>query len=1217
MERNREARRSNLAPSNGLPRRRQRSNNLRDSPDGEMEMQETVRLRERAASKRERERDLMNRSKRTRGDKVVLQESNNIEEGEESTEESSGEEDDYETEQQRSNRKIPPSSARVSRQVPPVKATDKMISFPVPRKARSASVKRSHENWVAGNGGFESDRVSSSSLNCSVRKKTKTNGPKTRLPKSTKSTSSVQEDIEIEIAEVLYGLMKQSQSSKKEDDAENPLPKLESEDVNGFSNDTKPFTSPQIASSAQIQSQTMVLPDPLGGVASMKKKVEAEESPTTVKVVNEHRPKMEICSPKQGDSKPSVEEEPNSVDEAVTREKSVSAEKESARLDVDFQDSTVTKAISTVTTVESQREEKFKIDLMAPPPMASSPERDSPVDIASDPKYKVLDTESKIETLAKDLAKDEAKFVKKEMRTEDSKDKKIDTVREDRDSLNLDLEKPHQDSGSDCCKFEQHGQKQQLSKIGIPKVEKTAQSTSVPVPITLAGWPNGLPPLGYMQPFQTIAPMDGSTSPSAALQPPQFLLSHPRPKRCAMHHYIARNIHLHQQYKKMNQFWPAVPGSASLCGAKPNNVNLVPSAENLILGNPLQGSFPVVNLNHTEEKGEAAASFTGLTRKDKSSDCTNFMDTAQRKQVVVQQASQPAPAGNLMHNPAFIFPLSQRQTAANQSGPSKSATSTNKASLTNNSTPGISTSSTALPGVAAAVSFNYPNLGANEAPFLTILPNNGYPFAISAPVGNPLTIRGGTPTQAMPFFNGSFYSSQMFHPQLQQQQPAYQNAVASSCSSSSHKQPESQQPRGGQVGGNNFLSSTSMHSPLLQKYNMLPSNQSLKMEPEMNGENTTANTQKSVYGQNPALPHQPLNFALVPSATVGGGSVNGNHSEKQLSQQKNLKGGVDLVPPQAFAMSFPSFTGNSIAPNLNFSSMAQNPTIFHSLPDMALQGYQVTPLPQAAQQKNHQISDGKNGAGSTNLDDGKKVSSGKSHSTNGQAYVFDNSARSFNFVSSPVPGNWPPRSITSTTVTINPPIVTNSSNSQQQQLLRLQKQHQPTSASRGKNQTTNTMPASSIAAKFSSNAAIFPQTVPQSNTAGQSTQWKYSARNPASPATNVSAAKNVPQQPSRPSQGQTQISFGVNTKSGLSPQGQEIPTSSQSALPMMVGSPPSSGNLRTSSTSSKLGSSVSTLQSQQSENNSAGNGQKSSPVCGRNMSSILSSCPSQLSELKY
>ncbi|OMO77688.1 hypothetical protein CCACVL1_14880 [Corchorus capsularis] len=1249
--------------------------------DGEMEMQETARLRERG-SKRERERDLLNRSKRKRADKVVLQGSNNREEGDESWEESSGEEEDYETEQP-SNRKVSPP-ARVSRQGPPMKPTDKMISFPVPRKARSASVKRSHENWVAGNGGYmeepnhrqasvspvrrsvESDRVSTSSSNGSVRKKMKTNGPKTRLPKTTKSsTSSAQEDIEFEIAEVLYGLMRQSQSSKKEDS----LPKLESEDANVFF-ETNPSVSTKIENSAQSQSQTPVLPDSLVDSAS-KKKVEAEDSATPMKAENEQRAKLDMFSQKQGqipelnavisesnldktaaktasvsmessenvvmikqgDSKPSVEE-PNSVVGAVTRKKSVPTEKESAILDVDFQDSTVTKANSTMSKVESHREEKFKIDLMAPPPMVSSPERDGSVDISLDPKHQVSQMESKTET----MVKDEPKLLKKEIKAEDSKDKKMDTIKVKRDSLSFDLEKPHQDSGSDGCKFE-HSQKHQLSKPGIAKLEKTAQPSSMPVPITLAGWPNGLPPLGYMPPFQTIAPMDGSTKSSTLLQPPHSLLSQPRPKRCAMHHYIARNIHLHQQYTKMNQFWPSAPGSASLCGAKPNNLNVAPPAENLILGNQLQGSFPVVNLNPTDEKGKVTSSFPGLTRKDKSSDCSNFMDTTQRKPVVVQQASQPPPASNLMHGPAFIFPLSQHQSTANQSAPSKVATSTNTPSLTNNSTPGISTSSTALPGVAA-VSFSYPNLGANEAPYLTILPNNGYPFAISAPVGNPSAIRGGTPTQAMPFFNGSFYSSQMFHPHLQKQQahsqpvvqPAYQNTITSSGSSSSQKQAESHQPRGGQVSNHNFLSSTSVPSQQVQKYHMIPSGQSRKMDPDMNGENTASNTQKSVHGQNPFPPHQPLNFALLPSATVGGGNVNGNHSEKQLSQQKNLKGGVEAVPPQAFAMSFASFTGNSLGSNLNFSSsMVQNPTLFHSLPEMARQGYQVAPVPQAAQQKNHQISDGKNGAAaSNNPDDGKKASSGKSHTTNGQTYVFDNSARSLNFVSSPVPitGNWPPRSIISTTATTNPPIVANLSNSQQQQLLQLQKQQmvqqQSATASRSKAQAqaANTLPATSIAAKFSSNAAMFTQTVPQSNNnSAQSSQWKNSARTTTSQipctsvtAANISAVKSLPQQQSRPSQGQTQISFGISTNSGSS--SQEIRTSSQS---MIVGSPPNtnSDNLRTSSTGSKVGSSVPTLQSQKGENSSGGNGQKSSPVCGRNVPSILSTCPSHLSELKY
>ncbi|KAE8671340.1 Time for coffee, putative isoform 3 [Hibiscus syriacus] len=1115
MERKKEGRR-------GLPKRRQRSNNLRDSPDGgEMEIQETVRLRERM-SKRERDRDLSNRCKRRRQNKV---------DGEESTEESSGKEEENETEQL-SSRKISPSARISGQSTTHSKATDEMISFPVPRKARSASVKRSHENWVAGNGGLvdeqnylqssvspvrrsvESDRVSPSSSNGSARKKMKTNRPKTRLPKPTKSSTSVQEDIEIEIAEVLFGLMKQSHSSKKEDSAGNPFSKLESDDANVSSTDIKQ--------------------DQLTGDALKEKKVKVVDSLTPPKVENEQKAEMEICSPekgqisgpnavttgngtsktasvvmesrenvsliKQGDLKPSVGET-RPVDRDVTEEKFVTTEKESSNSDVDFQNPTAIKLISKEQRAESQLGEKFKIDLMAPP-MASSPVKDRYVDITLDPNYKAWEVEPKVET----LAKDEANAVKKEMRADDGKDKKKATMIEKQDSLNLNLEKPDQ-AVSDCCISEQ-GQKQQLAKA-----LETAQSSSVHLP-------NGFPPLGYMPPFPTIAPLDASARSSTTLQPLRFSFSQPRPKRCVMHRYIAHNIHLHQQYAKVNHFWPPQTSFASLSGAKPSYLNVVTSAETSALGNPL------VNLSPTEEKSKVAVSFPGVTSKDKTSECAK--DTAQRKQVALQKASQPVSAGNLMNGPAFIFPLSQYQTSANQSGPSKPATSTSKASSTDNSTPGISTSSTVLPGVATAVSFNYPNLAANQPPYLTIIQNNGYPFSISAPVGNPPSIRGPTHGQVLPFYNGSFNSSQMFHPQLQQQlarsqplvQPPYQNAVPSSGSSSSHKQPESQQQRGGQVCASNFLSSTSMHSRQLQEHKMLSSNQSRKMEHEMSGEHTTANAQKKVHCQNPPVHHQPLNFALVPSASVGGG-------------------GVDLVPPQAFAMSFTSLTGNNKGSNLNFSSMAQNPAIFHSLPEMARQGYQVAPVPQTAQQKNHQGSDGKSGSSSTNTDDGKKASSRKSHKTNGQTYVFDNSAKSLNFVSSPVTGNWPPRSSTPTTVTINPPIVPNSSSSHQQ-LLQLQKQHmaqqhhpQPATASRSKTQTTNTMPASSIAAKFSSNAAVFSQTVPQSNPAAQSTPWKNSARTPASPGTR-------------------------NTYS------------SGTASDMIVGSHPGVGNLRTSSTSSRV-----------------------------------------------
>ncbi|XP_034915016.1 protein TIME FOR COFFEE isoform X1 [Populus alba] len=1283
MDRNREGRRqSNMAASNGLSRRRQQRT-TRDSPeeDGQVELQETARLRERGGSKRERDRELSSRNKRSRrggggGDRLV--QGGNKEEGEETTEESIDYEDENEIEDGGVSRLRPPPRAvkqAAGFRVP----ADEMIGVSVPRKARSVSVKRSHESRVSGNGGFGSEdrrastspaasrsfeAASPSSSNVSVRKKTKPNGPKTRPPKVSKcSSSSVQEDIEIEIAEVLYGLKKQSHGSKKEEKAENDLQKLDSTDAN----DSKSSPNSNFAQTSILNqnnaSASASASDSLLVLASKTQIMDADsvlvQNGLIAFAVTDEREgdaKMEISATKSGktsfyaessevshdmgasklasglesqeeaikqqDSKLAIEESG-----VLTWENSVLPEEKSPvcnKVDVDFNDSLLEKSTSTVSKVENQREEKFKIDLMAPPPMASSPEQDSFVDLSLDPKPAAQAVAMKMENVVKNEELADSLVKKEGMIVEE----KIKTVGEKR-GLKLDFEKPNRNV-----------QQKLLPKAAISKVETTAQSGSVPSPIALPGWLSNLPSLGYMPSFQTVVPMDGTAGSSKALQPPQFI-PQPRPKRCATHHYIACNVRLHQQFIKMNHFWPATAGSAALCGAKPKDLNAVPSTENMIIGSTLQGSFPFVNLNPAQDKVQAVANIPVFTRKDRGSESNSLIDTAQKKQLVLPQPPQPAPAGNLMHGPAFIFSLNQHQastaTMTSQTGPSKSASSINNASLPGNGIAGLTTNSSALPAMAAAVSFSYPNLAANETPYLTFLPNNGYPFSISTPVGNQPTFRGGTPSQALPFFNGSFYSSQMLHPsQLQQQQPqpvvqpGHQNASNSSGSSSSHKQPQSRQPRRAHVSTTNFLTSTTMQSQQPPKQHV-QSHHSRKLDAELSGESTpiivdtrAGHSKKSVHGPNFMVPVQP-NFGLMASTTVGG---SGNHGEKQqqqhqhqLSQEKNLKGGVELIPSQAFAMSFASFNGSKTASNLNFSAMTQNPPILQSFPDMTRQGYQVISAAQATQKKNHQPSEGKSGGSSTNPDDGKKAPLGKSTMGNGQTLFFDNSARTLNFVSSPFTGNWPSQSITATTSI--PMAANSSSTSQQQQLVQLQKQHilhqqlqQPIGAADSKASTSNSLPLPSIGAKFPNNASIFSPTQALGNSSPQNPQWKNSSRIPSSqapltslPASNTSVHKNASQQQGRAPQGHSQISFGSSSKSALPPQGQQISPSCQS--------PSSGGNPRTTSMNAKANSSIPAIQSQQSDNSSSGNAQKSSPVCGRNVPSILSACPSHLSELKY
>ncbi|GMP52570.1 hypothetical protein CsSME_00018330 [Camellia sinensis var. sinensis] len=83
---------------------------------------------------------------------------------------------------------------------------------------------------------------SPSSSNALVQKKMKPNGPKPRPPKSlSKLLSSNPKEIEIEIAEVLYGLMTQSQGPSKKEivGGNNDSAMFDLSEVNKSSSDAK------------------------------------------------------------------------------------------------------------------------------------------------------------------------------------------------------------------------------------------------------------------------------------------------------------------------------------------------------------------------------------------------------------------------------------------------------------------------------------------------------------------------------------------------------------------------------------------------------------------------------------------------------------------------------------------------------------------------------------------------------------------------------------------------------------------------------------------------------------------------------------------------------------------------------------------------------------------------------------------------------------------
>ncbi|XVF28880.1 hypothetical protein REPUB_Repub15cG0070700 [Reevesia pubescens] len=1002
------------------------------------------------------------------------------------------------------------------------------------------------------------------------------------------------------------------------------------------------------------------------------------------------------------DSKPLTEESESRDIGFSKKEESQSPKKESSpspaanntpfaslRLDDERENMTVTKANSTVCEFESQREEKFQIDLMAPPPSRSSPERDGKIDLgASDPKPMASEME-----LEKYMVKEDDKRVKSgkedvNVEAEDN-NKKAKPIAEEAESykpvvnkeksidLQLDLEKSDRDSGTvsiSANKANHHVQKLQHQQ---PSIEKTAQSGSLPLPMSMASWPGGLPPMGYMAPLQGVVSMDGSAVSSAAIQPSHLLFTQPRPKRCATHCYIARNIHYYQQFMKMNPFWPAAPGSASLYGPKACNLNVVPPSE-------LHGSIPGRGVNSVQDKGQGLAIFPGHVAKDKSSQAAANMvvDSAQRKQILLQQALPPGAPSNILHGPAFIFPLSHQQAAAASSvrpGSVKSPAAGTTASLSTSKSASVSATPAGAAG-APAMSFNYPNMPGNETQYLAILQNNAYPFPIPAHVGAPPAYRGNH-AQPMPFIHGSFYSSQMLHPshlqqqqqqsptRLQQSQQGHQNTSMSNGSSSSqkHLQNQQQRPHGSGSGNSQVFSAPQNQSPhalQLQQRQQQPSqhasHQARHLEGELGGEDSpsTADSRVSranmnIYGQNFAMPLKPPSFPLMTAASMGGStSSGGNHGEKkqqtqQPSQQPGSKAGVEPLASQAFAMSFASINGTT-APGLDISSFAQNHAILQSLPENTRQGYQqilaAAAAAQAAQQKKnnyHASEEGKRGTNdASSADEERKAMTGKSSATLGQSIAFsrpdlsdasvstipgnnviDSSARTLNLGSAPArtSGSVIPASISG----VNAPNA-----QQQQQMLQLQKAHQFGNASAPRSKAPGTsngsaysdhIPSSSMAAKFPNALSAFPQNLVQSSSSpAQSPQWKNSVRtttsqvpSPSLSSSTSSSLQNISQQQGRPQQSHTQISFVANPKSA---QGQQPHSSTPSpSPPMVVGSPTTSisrsagGSPRTTGSTStgNKGGQSSSLSSQQAKNSPSVPSQKSSPVGGRSVPSVL------------
>ncbi|XP_028773926.1 protein TIME FOR COFFEE isoform X2 [Neltuma alba] len=954
------------------------------------------------------------------------------------------------------------------------------------------------------------------------------------------------------------------------------------------------------------------------------------------------------------------------------RKEPQSPKKESVvpKLDDDSEDVKASKSTQIISECVSQREEKIQIDLMAPPPPSRhSPEREVEINFAAGgPQHLAAESGMETKPMVKEdeksqkMNKDEAVAVgadKKRAAVDDANTLKPDNIQKEMSSdLRVNLEGTNKDNGGGNMVGKRHQQNAQRQPQQSNS-EKAVQCSSVPLPISVPGWSGGLPPMGYMTPLQGVVSMDGTAVSSPAIPPPHLLFNQPRPKRCFTHCYIARAISYHQQVVRMSPFWPAAAGSASLYGAKACNLGMVPSTES-------QGNIVSRTANSAQDKGHSLAIFPGHLGKEKGSQAANI-ENAQRKQILLQQALPPGAPSNILHGPAFIFPLNQQQAAAAASvrpGSVKSLPSTGTGISSSSTSGAVSTSASATgPASAPTMNFSYPNMPGNETQYLAILQNNPYPFPIPAHVGGPPAYRG-THAQALPFFNGSFYPPQLLHPsQLQQQQlPAQSqqnqhglqstNMSSGSSHSQKHLQNQQQKPNAAGTSGagslQGFPASSKTQPAQSQQHQQqrqhLPNHHA--SHPEMGGEDSpsTADSRLSrapmnMYGHNFAMPMHPPNFAVMTPASIGSAgaatSANGSHNEKKQQQHTGTKAGVEAS--QAFAISFASINGASTATGLDLSSIAQNHQIMQG------QNFQIMAAQAAQQKKNYRVSEaGKTGGDSCNPDEDRKAMAGKAPATGGQSIVFsrsevsdpsisaitgntviDSSARTLNLGSgtSRALASGMPATFNNSTVSSQQQM---QRNQQQQQTIQIQKHQLATAAPRSKTPSSSNgnvysdhLPsASSVANNFTSAVSAYPQNLAQSSSAAaQSPQWKNSVRpitsQPPPSMSTPSSAKTVPQQQARSQQGHTQISFATNLKSSTATQGQP-PGSTHSPSPIMGGSPTTSsisksgGSPRTMSTStgSKVG--QASLSTQQPKSSQAMPSQKSSPVGGRNAPSILS-----------
>ncbi|XP_043705419.1 protein TIME FOR COFFEE-like [Telopea speciosissima] len=964
MERNRETRRgasSVNAGSFSSSRRRSRSIGIQDS-SGVCDAEDGggndfVKVRSNGKKERPSRRRKLSSNGRSHIDK----------EEKESSDESLDEDEDFndEDERLRGSGTGCSSSRRIDRANPQLKGPDEVIGVSVPRRARSASVKR-FQDWSARQ--FSSSPLrtivalpSPPSSNPSTKATRKVVKPTTKA-KPSKTSKVLISESEVEVAQFLYGLtmLQSHQSPAKPDGFQSPLQvdhKHNSENEGSAlvpsktSSPGSTVVSPPSSHPAMLlQNSSSVSTTAIVPKRKKPRTVQLEDGDNSTMTVCSSKPsvcssighnssssvpasspktetykdspaaKAEVLSPKSDKntisnegtaskpenslpiSSPSLISPPKDLslaeEKPITKcsletKTSMSLEKnlqtthtpkvEAGTLEVELQSSadvvekessptgqdTAASLISDVTpetpnimspdsaAAEGTKVVKFEIDLMAPPQndddddddevgtnaQASNKNTQNPVIGEATSKTEVItNTEGQVEA-------DEARRRHNNSIQDLGQNMQMkETVKVETLNKHLHNVKKSQSSNVDdkknLDKSDNKQVSQKLSRISARPTDRTGPpvgimaSTSNPIPITVPGWPGGLPPFGYLcsspsnlsglQAVQDAMPKEGNC---AIPNPPFMMLPQVRPSRCATHCFIARLIHYQQHLARLNTFWHAA-GSAALYGGKPYNLNMLPPSDSILFS---AGSV-VRNPNVVTYGNLGPGSVITLNGHNSTDKLSNSVAENQRKPSQLRQS---------VHQ--------------NRSSGTISCNGVENASL-------VSASAGSAAAPSASVNSNFSSIAATQDLQYLAMLHSSYPLPISPAYRAHITQQQ---QPGAPFFGGSIYPAHLL--QLQSCMPPHphkQNHSSSSVSSS-NPPPEScrteAEPVQDREGGS--------------KVQVVP-------------------TQKKLPGQNVSrTPNFHQNFAIIPP------SFSGKQPQKQPGDH-NVH--MSLKGVEAAAGSFPS-----------------------------------------------------------------------------------------------------------------------------------------------------------------------------------------------------------------------------------------------------------------------------------------------------------------------